>query len=135
MDERSGGMGADVPEAGDLRVFFAAERTMLAWIRTGVTLMGLGFVVARFGLFLRELAMARQVVEPPSTGFSVWVGAALLMVGVGANIVGALRFAAFSADFKRAAAPRPTRIGPELALAGLLALVGLILAVYLLLMR
>src|SRR5690606_19900219 len=32
----------------------AAERTMLAWIRTGIALMGLGFVVARFGLFLHE---------------------------------------------------------------------------------
>ena len=37
----------------DPRVFFAAERTFLAWIRTGLALMGFGFVVARFGLFLR----------------------------------------------------------------------------------
>ena len=42
--------------AGDPRVYFAAERTLLAWVRTGLALMGFGFVVARFGLFLRELA-------------------------------------------------------------------------------
>jgi putative membrane protein len=38
----------------DPRVDMAAERTFLAWIRTGLALMGFGFVVARFGLFLRE---------------------------------------------------------------------------------
>lgn len=42
---------------GDPRVFFAAERTVLAWLRSGITVMGIGFVVARFGLFL-EIAAA-----------------------------------------------------------------------------
>jgi putative membrane protein len=37
----------------DPRVYFAAERTMLAWLRTGITIMAFGFVVARFGVFLR----------------------------------------------------------------------------------
>jgi putative membrane protein len=40
----------------DPGVFFVAERTLLASIRTSITLMGLGFVVARFGLFLNLLA-------------------------------------------------------------------------------
>jgi uncharacterized membrane protein YidH (DUF202 family) len=39
--------------APDPRVYFAAERTMLAWLRTGITIMAFGFVIARFGLFLR----------------------------------------------------------------------------------
>ena len=38
---------------GDPRVFFAAERTALAWVRSGITVMGIGFVVARFGMFLQ----------------------------------------------------------------------------------
>ncbi len=40
----------------DPRIYMAAERTFLAWIRTGIAFMGFGFVVARFGLFLREIA-------------------------------------------------------------------------------
>jgi putative membrane protein len=43
----------------DLRTYFAAEQTTLAWVRTGLAMMGFGFVVARFGLFLRELAAVR----------------------------------------------------------------------------
>ena len=46
----------DNREPEDPRVRFAAERTVLAWIRTGLAMMGFGFVVARFGVFLRELA-------------------------------------------------------------------------------
>ncbi len=40
-----------------LRDYLAAERTLLAWIRTGLALMGFGFVVARFGLFLQQLQL------------------------------------------------------------------------------
>ena len=36
------------------RDFVAVERTFPAWIRTGLDLMGLGFVLARFGSFLRD---------------------------------------------------------------------------------
>ena len=38
----------------------AAERTLLAWIRTGLAWMGFGFVIARFGLFLQQLQIAQH---------------------------------------------------------------------------
>ena len=34
----------------------AAERTFLAWIRTSISVISLGFVVAKFGVWLRELS-------------------------------------------------------------------------------
>jgi hypothetical protein len=37
-----------VGQRGNLSDYLAAERTHLAWIRTGLALMGFGFVVARF---------------------------------------------------------------------------------------
>ncbi len=42
----------------DPRVYFAAERTLLAWVRSGLTVMALGFVVARFGLVVSLLSHA-----------------------------------------------------------------------------
>jgi hypothetical protein len=52
----------------DPRVYFAAERTLLAWIRTGMTIMAFGFVVARFGLFLRLLRL--ETGQPSSSASS-----------------------------------------------------------------
>lgn len=56
----------------DPRTYFAEERTFLAWIRTGLGLMGVGFAVARFGLFLREMLHSGQVqMAARGTGYSV----------------------------------------------------------------
>ena len=58
--------------------YFAAERTFLAWIRTGLALMGFGFVVARFGLFLHEFHLAESRAPMRSYGLSLWFGTALI---------------------------------------------------------
>ncbi len=80
---------SEPPKERDPRVYFAAERTFLAWIRTGLALMGFGFVVARFGLFLRELSMRNSQpsqFSTQTTGPSLWLGTALVIVGVIFNI-------------------------------------------------
>ena len=54
----------------DPRVYLAAERTFLAWIRTSVSLMGFGFVIARFALFLRGYGLATGLSTPGPAGGS-----------------------------------------------------------------
>ncbi len=73
-------------ETDDPRIYFAAERTFLAWIRTGLGLMGVGFAVARFGLFLRQLQAGQQHTPVHGTGLSVVSGVALVSLGVIVNI-------------------------------------------------
>jgi putative membrane protein len=72
--------GANAPD--DPRVYFAAERTFLAWIRTGLGLMGVGFAVSRFGLFLREMRATETHFPVHGTGLSVVAGVALVTLGV-----------------------------------------------------
>jgi putative membrane protein len=62
--------------------YMAAERTFLAWIRSGLAMMGFGFVVARFGLFLREFYERDSGHKATSTGFSLAVGVGLVVLGV-----------------------------------------------------
>src|SRR5271156_575625 len=66
--------------------YLAAERTMLAWIRTGLALMGFGFVVARFGLFLQQLQVMQRAASELSYGLSLWFGTALIIAGVAVNV-------------------------------------------------
>ena len=66
--------------------YLAAERTFLAWIRTGLALMGFGFVVARFGLFLQALQIGQADFSLRPLGLSFWFGTALIVLGVIVNI-------------------------------------------------
>src|SRR5436190_8329473 len=77
------------PAEQDPRVYFAAERTFLAWIRTGLGLMGIGFAVSRFGLFLRQLTVTDS--HTRTTGLSLWSGVALVAIGVIVTLSSVLR--------------------------------------------
>jgi putative membrane protein len=74
------------------REHLANERTLLAWIRTSIALMGLGFVVARFGLFLKQLALQVPGTPPQNGGPAAAIGAALVGAGVLATALSTYRF-------------------------------------------
>jgi inner membrane protein YidH len=115
----------------DLRDYLAAERTFLAWIRTGLALMGFGFVVARFGLFLEQLSIFRQAGPAASSGLSLWFGTALIGVGVVVNASAAWQHTRLVRQLDQGAPPPCRPLGQNVAIALLLALVGLAMAIYL----
>ena len=115
----------------DPRVYFAAERTFLAWLRTGITVMAFGFVVARFGLFLRLLRP--QGGHPaPESGLSLYIGALLVGLGVVATAAGTRRYQEFCRRLDRSelssphAEVLPLLLGWALVVLGV-ALVGVLL--------
>ncbi|MDQ2643358.1 MAG: DUF202 domain-containing protein [Myxococcota bacterium] len=112
----------------DPRVYFAAERTLLAWVRTGVAVIGLGFVVARFGLFLRLIASPHA----PTHGLSAVIGSGLVVSGAVFTALAAAQFREFLKKLRPDERPRIS-YGPwlSLSLAGVIAALGLSLAVYL----
>jgi putative membrane protein len=67
----------------DPRVFFAAERTLLAWVRSSITVMTLGFVVAKFGLFLSLLSASNTTLSEfhQDNGLSKVLGITLIITG------------------------------------------------------
>ena len=75
-------------------VFFAAERTLLSWVRTALSLMVLGFILDRFGLFLRQVQpVAGSVVFPRI--LSLWSGATMIMLGSLIAVVASVRYLKF----------------------------------------
>jgi putative membrane protein len=120
-----------MPNTGiDPRIYFAAERTLLAWLRTGIGIMAFGFVVARFGLFLR--LMRAQSGVTVGHGISPYIGAALVVLGVLATAAGAIQYRRFCALLAPEALPSPRASFVPLALAFALASLGAALAVILL---
>lgn len=109
----------------------AAERTFLAWIRTGLALMGFGFVVARFGLFLKQIELIQHAQSKPSYGLSLWFGTALIVVGVIVNVYSAWHHYRLALQLDQGSPPptRPATLAVVLAL--FLALIGLAMTIYL----
>ncbi len=110
----------------------ANERTLLAWLRTSISLMGFGLVVARFGLVLLTLIVARdeaQAIElAESARQSTIMGAALLVTGSIVALVGWQRTRAYARIIDAIGSRPSLRVLDTTA--ALIAALGLGLAVY-----
>jgi putative membrane protein len=121
-------------ELDDPRTWFASERTFLAWIRTGLGLMGVGFALARFGLFLREF-QSTQRAAPQHTGVTVYSGVGLVALGVLVHVSAIAHHIRLTREL-HAGSWIPGRVSVQaVALAAILALLGVGMAAYLLFLR
>ena len=74
----------------------ANERTFLAWVRTAIALMGFGFVVERFDLFLRAtpIVVASHTTTSHNLRLGELAGLALMAAGLTVLLVSVARFVA-----------------------------------------
>lgn len=105
----------------------ANERTFLAWVRTSIALMGLGFVVVKFSLFVKQFSIV-VTGHPVGTthGYSGLIGTGLVLVGALTTLFGYLRYrqterSILDQDFK------PQTLLLLLLTTGLIAISGLLL--------
>lgn len=119
----------------DPRVYFALERTFLAWISTGLALMGFGFVVARFGIFLRQIRMTTGAIAPHRMAYSVWAGTALVLMGVAVQAVSMARYVHIIHQLNRGADVTGVPSRTALTVSAVLALIGIGVAAYLIAIR
>lgn len=106
----------------------ANERTFLAWVRTSITIMAFGFVVAKFGLLLRELSggTTGTLVSAP---ISEATGVLLVLAGAMLLVLAFVRFRATREDLEKGR--YLVRTGLEWALTLTMVGIGVGLAIYL----
>jgi putative membrane protein len=111
----------------------ANERTFLAWVRTAIAVMAFGFVIERFDLFLRYAApqAAQQQIAPHGGAFANVAGLAFIVLGIVIIVIAGWRFVRTAKDIDSEA----TVVSPgerfDVALAGMIGLLGAALLLYL----
>jgi putative membrane protein len=119
-------------DLNDPRVLFAAERTLLAWNRTSLSLMAFGFVIERFGLFLRYIAPAPGTpVGGPMDRASFWIGIGFVALGALAAVMSLVQYRVALASLRPAEIPPGYKTSVGIWLTGIIALMGAALIAYL----
>lgn len=121
------------PPAARTTDVLANERTFLAYLRTALSFIAFGFVIAKFALFTREIAgISHSAATAP--GFSNAFGIAVALFGTGLAAFGGYRYVAADREIL---AERSGRLAamPALVISTVVAAIGVAVTVVLVIVR
>ena len=117
-------------DLNDPRVFFAAERTLLAWSRTSITVMVFGFVVERFGLLANMmLPKGGEIIE---RDISFWIGLVFILFGVTLSVLSTIQYLRVLKTLRKEEVPEGYWLHLGVVTNIVLAVLGLLVTFYLL---
>jgi putative membrane protein len=118
----------------EFRLLLQLETSLLMWQRTSLALMAFGFVIARFGFFLREIAQASQLRMKPRPlllGMSSGTGTALIVLGIIVLLLAVVNHQRTVRQVLRGELPVPSAWSASVILSLILAGLGVGMAIYL----
>ncbi len=122
-----------VPEDRKATEYLSNERTFLAWVRTSISVIALGFVVAKFGVWLRELSLRLAPgITTPSTGLSLLIGISMMAFGGALVLLAAWHYHIVNESIMRGEV-KPNR-GLVLIVTGSVTLLAVAMIVYMILL-
>jgi len=111
------------------REHLANERTFLAWVRTSIALMGFGFVIVKFSLFLNEISLLLDARGISAKGYSAVVGLIMVAVGVVIALLAFLQYRIYTKQLSNKTYISTTRLSLFITL--ILLTGGILLIIYL----
>ena len=116
-------------QLNDPRVLFAAERTLMAWSRTSISLMAFGFVIERFGLFLKLIGENEAAFYHRQ--FSFYVGLSFILLGSFISLYSIIQHRKILKTIKPDEIPDGYKLWTGIFLNCMLGILGLALGFYL----